>query len=158
MTPTLAFSTSSRRSTRTRSGSRSNSYNWTSRQSTTNFPRDSHSARRQQPSRMRFLAHRPSAFWRWCLRLDTPASSHRQGVNFGRRSGVTFQCRLTRILGGMSSSGCDAAIVVLGTGAHVRCHGKGRKVRCTPLHRGVVPILRSWLTDRGVDPALPMKT
>jgi len=31
--------------------------------------------------------------------------------------------------------------VVLATGAHVRCHGKGRKTRCTPLHPDVVPVV-----------------
>lgn len=34
---------------------------------------------------------------------------------------------------------------VLGAGAHVRCHGKGRKERCTPLDRQTVDILRAWL-------------
>jgi len=46
--------------------------------------------------------------------------------------------------------------VVLGTGAHVRCHGKGRKTRCTPLHPDVVPVLRSWLQERGPDPESPV--
>ena len=48
---------------------------------------------------------------------------------------------------------CD---VVLGTGAHVRCHGKGRKTRCTPLHPDVVPVLRSWLQERSPDPERPV--
>lgn len=34
---------------------------------------------------------------------------------------------------------------VLGTGAHVRCHGKGRKERCTPLDRDTVRALRVWI-------------
>ena len=37
---------------------------------------------------------------------------------------------------------------VLGAGAHVRCHGKGRKERCTPLARGTARVLRAWLTER----------
>src|ERR1700674_2858705 len=32
----------------------------------------------------------------------------------------------------------------LGTGAHVRCLGKGRKSRCTPLRPDVVAILKEW--------------
>jgi integrase len=43
--------------------------------------------------------------------------------------------------------------IALGTGAHVRCHGKGRKTRCTPLHPDMVPILVSWLRERDADPA-----
>jgi integrase len=46
--------------------------------------------------------------------------------------------------------------VILGTGAHVRCHGKGRKTRCTPLHPDVVPILSSWLRERDSDPTSPV--
>jgi site-specific recombinase XerD len=38
--------------------------------------------------------------------------------------------------------------VALGTGAHVRCNGKGRKLRCTPLRRDVVKVLDAWLRER----------
>jgi site-specific recombinase XerD len=41
--------------------------------------------------------------------------------------------------------------VVVGAGAHVRCHGKGRKERCTPLTRHTVAVLRTWLAERGGD-------
>jgi integrase/recombinase XerD len=36
----------------------------------------------------------------------------------------------------------------LGTGPHVRCTGKGRKERCTPLTPPSVQALASWLTER----------
>jgi site-specific recombinase XerD len=39
--------------------------------------------------------------------------------------------------------------LVLGGGAHVRCHGKGRKERCTPLSRGTARVLRAWVAERG---------
>jgi site-specific recombinase XerD len=39
--------------------------------------------------------------------------------------------------------------VALGTGAHVRCTGKGRKHRCVPLTRANVAILRAWCRERG---------
>lgn len=39
--------------------------------------------------------------------------------------------------------------VDLGAGAHVRCTGKGRKMRCTPLRRDVAAVLESWLAERG---------
>ena len=35
----------------------------------------------------------------------------------------------------------------LGVGAHVRCHGKGRKDRITPLTRPTTTVLRAWLTE-----------
>ena len=37
--------------------------------------------------------------------------------------------------------------VVLGTGAHVRCMGKGRKERCTPLTKQAVATLKRWLRE-----------
>lgn len=39
--------------------------------------------------------------------------------------------------------------LVLGTGAHVRCHGKGRKERCTPLSRATARVLRTWIAECG---------
>ncbi len=38
--------------------------------------------------------------------------------------------------------------VVLGTGAHVRCRGKGRKDRSTPLRADTAAILGVWLDER----------
>jgi integrase len=46
--------------------------------------------------------------------------------------------------------------VTLETGAHVRCHGKGRKTRCTPLHPDIITSLKSWLHERDPDPAAPV--
>lgn len=39
--------------------------------------------------------------------------------------------------------------VVLGTGAHVRCMGKGRKERCTPLRRDTAKLLGAWIGNHG---------
>ena len=41
----------------------------------------------------------------------------------------------------------DQNSVVLGRGAHVRCIGKGRKERCTPLTRHTVATVRAWLKE-----------
>jgi len=38
--------------------------------------------------------------------------------------------------------------VVLGTGAHVRCKGKGRKERCTPLRKDAAKVMGAWLRER----------
>jgi len=48
--------------------------------------------------------------------------------------------------------------IVLGPGAHVRCVGKGRKHRCTPLRRDAVAALEGWLRihpGAASDPAFP---
>jgi len=42
--------------------------------------------------------------------------------------------------------------VVVGRGAHVRCEGKGRKCRSTPLRRDVQSAIKAWLDERGRDP------
>jgi integrase/recombinase XerD len=34
--------------------------------------------------------------------------------------------------------------IALGTGAHVRCQGKGRQERCTPLRKDAITALRAW--------------
>ena len=41
--------------------------------------------------------------------------------------------------------------IYLGRGAHVRCEGKGRKQRCTPLTRTTVQALRAWIREQGKD-------
>jgi len=45
--------------------------------------------------------------------------------------------------------------VVLGTGAHVRCNGKGRKQRSTPLRQETADVLASWLCELNGQPKEP---
>ena len=48
--------------------------------------------------------------------------------------------------------------VHLGVGAHVRCLGKGRKERCTPLDEQAVTVLQDWLattSGHDSDPLFP---
>lgn len=46
--------------------------------------------------------------------------------------------------------------LALGPTAHVRCCGKGRKERCTPLTRQAASTLRDWLRERGGEPEAPV--
>jgi len=46
--------------------------------------------------------------------------------------------------------------VHLGPGAHVRCLGKGRKERCTPLTGETVSVVRAWLDERQGQPPDPL--
>jgi len=46
--------------------------------------------------------------------------------------------------------------VELGTGAHVRCLGKGRKMRCTPLRQDVAAALKEWQSERRGAPQDPV--
>lgn len=46
--------------------------------------------------------------------------------------------------------------VVLGSGAHVRCEGKGRKRRCTPLRRDALAALVAWIDEQRPAPEDPL--
>jgi integrase/recombinase XerD len=43
--------------------------------------------------------------------------------------------------------------VSFGSGAHVRCQGKGRKERCTPLARSTTAVLSAWIEEEGSEPS-----
>lgn len=58
-------------------------------------------------------------------------------------------------------TGITCGDIQLGTGAHLRCTGKGRKQRCVPLTTSTVAILRVWLQERNGlrdDPLFPTRT
>lgn len=46
--------------------------------------------------------------------------------------------------------------IVLGTGAHIRCEGKGRKERCTPLLDEATEMLAAWLRECAKGEAEPV--
>jgi site-specific recombinase XerD len=52
--------------------------------------------------------------------------------------------------------GLNCQDVVLGTGAHLRCEGKGRKHRCTPLRPETAAMLTAWLHERHGLPGDPV--
>lgn len=57
--------------------------------------------------------------------------------------------------------GLNCGDVTLGTGASVRCEGKGRKRRCVPLTKPSQETLRAWLAERAglpADPLFPTRT
>src|SRR5258708_15338613 len=53
-------------------------------------------------------------------------------------------------------TGLTCRDAVLTAGPHVRCVGKGRNERCTPLTAPAVATLRSWLAERGGNPGDPL--
>lgn len=52
--------------------------------------------------------------------------------------------------------GLSCQDIVLGTGAHVHCLGKGRKHRCTPLRPETAKVLDAWLRERRGRPEDPL--
>jgi integrase/recombinase XerD len=78
----------------------------------------------------------------------------------GRRDHAIIMLLLQTGLRVSELRGLRCEDVVLATGAHVRCRGKGRKERCTPLTRETVSAVRAWLQERDglpADPAFPSR-
>lgn len=46
--------------------------------------------------------------------------------------------------------------VTYGAGAHVRCLGKGRKARCTPLTPSIAAVIRAWMGEQQATPESPL--
>lgn len=69
----------------------------------------------------------------------------------GRRDRALIQVGVTTGLRASELTGLTRADIHLGAGAHLLCHGKGRKDRSTPLDRQTVTLLIDYL--RRLDPA-----
>ena len=75
---------------------------------------------------------------------------------FGRRDHALLALAIQTGLRVSELTGLTCGDVHLGTGAHVRCVGKGRKQRSTPLTSRVVAVVRGWLYERGGAPGDPL--
>ena len=74
----------------------------------------------------------------------------------GRRDRALLRVAVQTGLRNSELTGLRCQDVTLGTGAHVRCLGKGRKTRCTPLRPDVAALLHAWLVERGGGPDDPV--
>ena len=79
-----------------------------------------------------------------------------QGTWGGRRDQTLLLLALQTGLRVSELVGLDCQDVVLDRGAHVRCKGKGRKKRCTPLRKEIVKVLHNWLLERKGGPTAPL--
>lgn len=76
----------------------------------------------------------------------------------GRRDRALLMLAVQTGLRVSELTGLRCRDVHLGHGAHVRCLGKGRKERCTPLTSQTVAVLQAWLTERQGQPDDPLFT
>jgi integrase/recombinase XerD len=74
----------------------------------------------------------------------------------GRRDRALLMLAVQTGLRAAELTGLRCEDIVLGSGAHVRCQGKGRKSRCTPLGKDTVLVLRNWLRERQGQPCQPV--
>lgn len=69
----------------------------------------------------------------------------------GRRDQAILMVAVQTGLRNSELAGLRRQDVEFGIGAHVRCLGKGRKTRCTPLAADVAIVLKKWLAEQGGD-------
>jgi integrase/recombinase XerD len=74
----------------------------------------------------------------------------------GRRDHMVLALALQTGLRLSELTGLRCRDVELGAAAHVKCLGKGRKRRDTPLDKTTVSLLRAWLRERGGNPDDPL--
>lgn len=74
----------------------------------------------------------------------------------GRRDRVLILLAVQTGLRVSELTGLNCGDVTLGTGASVRCEGKGRKERAVPLTSPVETLLRLWLRERAGQPDDPL--
>ena len=77
-------------------------------------------------------------------------------TRFGRRDRTLLTVAVQTGLRASELIGLRCRDVYLGAGAHLRCHGKGRKERHTPLRRDAATMLKAWLKERGGEPDDPV--
>lgn len=79
--------------------------------------------------------------------IDALLAAPDQRTWFGRRDHVLLLVAVQTGLRSSELTGLQRHDIALGTGAHVRCVGKGRKERCTPLTKKTVTVLKAWLRE-----------
>ena len=88
--------------------------------------------------------------------IDALVAAADQQTWIGRRDRALLLLAVQSGLRVSELVGLRSQDVVLGSGAHVRCQGKGRKERCTPLRKETVTLLRAWLREQNGPPANPL--
>jgi site-specific recombinase XerD len=110
----------------------------------------------------RVLAIPPKRFDKRVVTFLTPAevdalvAAPDQSRWEGRRDRVLMLLAIQTGLRVSELTGLNCGDVALGTGASVRCEGKGRKQRAVPLSAPVTTLLQAWLRERAGRPADPL--
>ena len=79
--------------------------------------------------------------------VDALLAAPDQKTWFGRRDHALLLVAVQTGLRLSELTGLQRPDVSLGTGAYVRCLGKGRKERCTPLTKMTAAVLKAWLRE-----------
>lgn len=84
--------------------------------------------------------------------IDALLAAPDQSTWLGRRDHLMLLVAVQTGLRVSELIGLRVQDCVFGTGAHVRCHGKGRKERCTPITRQTALVLKKWVTENRAGP------
>lgn len=101
----------------------------------------------------RVLAIPSKRFTRTLVRFLTPVevdallAAPDRRTWFGRRDHAFILMAVQTGLRLSEITGAKREDLVLGTGAHIRVIGKGRKERCTPLAKPTAAVLKAWLRE-----------
>jgi site-specific recombinase XerD len=79
--------------------------------------------------------------------VDALLAAPDQRTWFGRRDHAFLLTAVQTGLRVSEMTGLTREDIVLGTGAHVRVVGKGRKERCTPLAQSTRAVVKAWLRE-----------
>ena len=79
--------------------------------------------------------------------VDGMLAAPDQGTWSGRRDHAFILLAVQTGLRLSEMTGLQRQDIILGTGAHVRVIGKGRKERCTPIARSTLLVLKAWLRE-----------
>ena len=82
--------------------------------------------------------------------IDALLAAPDRGTWLGRRNHALLLTALQTGLRLSEITSIRQQDVSLGKGAHIRCEGKGRKERCTPLAKSTVIVLTAWIVDADV--------
>jgi integrase/recombinase XerD len=110
----------------------------------------------------RVLAIPPKRFDRALVTYLTQAETEAllavpdQATRHGRRDYALLQLAIQTGLRVSELTALRCADVHLGAGPYIRCTGKGRKERITPLTTPTTAVLRAWIREQPGDPARPL--
>lgn len=79
--------------------------------------------------------------------IDALLTAPDQGKWSGRRDHAFILLAVQTGLRLSEMTGLRRQDIILGTGAHVRVIGKGRKERCTPIAKSTLRVLKAWLRE-----------
>jgi integrase/recombinase XerD len=88
--------------------------------------------------------------------IDALLAAPNRSTWIGRRDRTLILVAVQTGLRVSELSGLNCQDIMLGTGAHVRCLGKGRKQRCTPLRPEAAKMVSAWLRERHGQPGDPV--